>query len=60
LFDYETLKKILFNFEPETAHHFAELGLRALPYIPFLNSYMIKRNFINDSKLSQELFGITF
>jgi len=60
LLDYNTLKKVLFKFDPETAHHFAELGLRTLPYIPFLNSYMIKRNFINDTKLSQELFGMTF
>ena len=60
MLDYNTLKKVLFNFEPETAHHAAELGLRALPYIPFLNTYMTNRNFIKDAKLSQELFGVTF
>jgi len=60
LLDYNTLKKVLFNFEPETAHHAAELGLRALPYIPFLNDYMIKRNYITDAKLSQEILGMTF
>ena len=60
MLDYKTLKKVLFNFEPETAHNMAEFGLRALPYIPFLNNYMTKINFIDDSKLSQELFGMTF
>ena len=60
MLNYETLKKVLFNFEPETAHHFAELGLKALPHIPFLNEYVVKRNFINDSKLAQEIFGMTF
>ena len=60
MLNYETLKKILFNFEPETAHHFAELALKALPNIPFVNDYMVKRNFINDKKLTQELFGQTF
>lgn len=60
MLNYETLKKVLFNFEPETAHHLAELGLKALPNIPFLNDYMVKRNFINDPKLKQEIFGVTF
>ena len=60
MLNYETLKKVLFKLDPENAHHFAVLGLRALPYIPFLNDYMIKKNYINDAKLSQELFGVTF
>jgi len=60
LLNYKTLKKVLFQFDPETAHSLAELGLRSLPYIPFLNDYMIKRNFITESMLSQELFGLTF
>ncbi len=60
MLNYNTLKKVLFNFQPETAHNIAEFGLRTLPYVPILNDYMLSRNFIDDSKLSQELFGVTF
>jgi len=60
LLNYETIKKIMFNFEPETAHNIAEYGLRALPYCRFLNSYMTKRNFVNDPMLTQEIFGKKF
>ncbi len=60
MFTYETIKKIMFNFEPETAHNIAECGLRVLPYCRMLNNYMVERNFINNSMLTQELFGTTF
>ncbi|MEA3513679.1 MAG: quinone-dependent dihydroorotate dehydrogenase [Campylobacterota bacterium] len=57
---YETIKKIMFNFQPETAHTIAEYGLRALPYIRPLNNYMVEQNFINDDILTQEIFGRKF
>ncbi len=60
MFDYETLKKILFQFEPETAHNIAEFGLKTLPYCRSLNNYMVEKNFVMDAQLSQELFGVTF
>jgi len=60
MFNYETLKKIMFNFDPETAHTIAECGLKMLPYCRFINNYMVERNFINNKKLTQELFGVTF
>ena len=28
MFNYETIKKIMFNFEPENAHHIASYGLK--------------------------------
>lgn len=60
MFDYETLKKIMFNFEPETAHTIAEYGLKTLPYCRFINNYMVNKNFSNDEILTQELFGVKF
>lgn len=60
MFNYENLKKILFNFEPETAHHIAEFGLKTLPYCRTLNNYMIEKNFVMDSMLSQEIFDVNF
>ena len=60
MFEYETLKKIMFNFEPETAHSIAECGLRTLPYCRFVNSYMINKNFVNHDILTQNILGTTF
>ncbi len=60
MFNYETIKKIMFKFEPETAHHIAEYGLRILPYCRFINNYMVERNFVNNDILTQEVFGTTF
>ncbi|GGD43594.1 dihydroorotate dehydrogenase (quinone) [Malaciobacter pacificus] len=57
---YQMLKKVLFKFEPETAHHIAETGLKLLGNCKIGKKYMEKRNFISDSKLSQEIFGVTF
>ena len=60
MFTYNTLKKILFLFQPETAHHLGEYGLRVLPKCKLLNNYMVKKNFVMSPKLSQEIFGIEF
>jgi len=60
LFDYKTLKKVLFLFQPETAHNLAEIGLRILPKCKLLNNYMVNKNFIMNPKLSQVVDGIKF
>ena len=60
MINYETIKKIMFNFQPETAHTIAEYGLRALPYCRTINNYMVEKNFVNDEMLTQEVFGVTF
>ena len=58
--NYNTIKKIMFNFEPETAHSIAEQGLKLLPYCYFINKYMVKRNFIDEEILTQNILGTTF
>ena len=60
MFSYNTLKKVLFRFEPETAHHIAEFGLKVLGNCKILKAYMEKKNFISNPKLSQEVFGVKF
>ncbi|WP_418185484.1 quinone-dependent dihydroorotate dehydrogenase [Aliarcobacter vitoriensis] len=60
MFSYETLKKILFLFDPEKAHHIAECGLKTVGSCKILKSYMEKKNYINDEKLHQEIFGLKF
>lgn len=60
MINYETIKKLMFNFEPETAHHIASFGLKALPYCRIINNYMVKRNFVNNKILTQEVLGLQF
>ncbi|MFV7790498.1 quinone-dependent dihydroorotate dehydrogenase [Aliarcobacter lanthieri] len=60
MFNYETLKKILFLFDPERAHHIAEFSLKTVGTCKILSSYMEKRNYINNEKLHQEIFGLKF
>ncbi|AXX92814.1 dihydroorotate dehydrogenase (quinone) [Malaciobacter molluscorum LMG 25693] len=60
MFKYKNLKKILFLFQPETAHNLAEIALRVLQKITILNNYMTKRNFVDNDKLTQEIFGVKF
>ncbi len=60
MFSYETIKKVLFLFNPEKAHHIAECGLKIVGKCKLLKNYYEKRNYISDQKLNQELFGIKF
>ena len=59
-FTYDTIKKILFNFEPETAHTLAGFGLRVLPCCPPLLHRVAKHYFVSDAMLTQSYFGKTF
>ncbi|MCK5294775.1 MAG: quinone-dependent dihydroorotate dehydrogenase [Arcobacteraceae bacterium] len=60
MISYDTIKKIMFNFEPETAHTIAEYGLKTLPYCRMLNNYMVEQNFVNHEILTQKIFNTTF
>jgi dihydroorotate dehydrogenase len=60
LLSYQNLKKILFQFNPETAHTFAGIGLRAAALCPPALHYFSRRFFVSDPILKQELFGRTF
>ncbi|HHD80354.1 MAG TPA: quinone-dependent dihydroorotate dehydrogenase [Campylobacterales bacterium] len=59
-FSYQTIKKILFNFDPETAHTIAGLGLKTLPYAPSLLRLLKNHYFVTNSVLKQTLFGVKF
>jgi len=59
-FDYEVLKKILFLFNPEKAHNIAEYTLKTIGACNILKSYLEKKNYINNEKLHQEIFGLKF
>tara|TARA_B110000046_G_scaffold167201_1_gene184678 strand:+ start:1222 stop:2280 length:1059 start_codon:yes stop_codon:yes gene_type:complete len=60
MFNYETVKKIMFNFEPETAHDISSFGLKVLPRCRIINNMMVERNFIDNNILSQNIFNRIF
>jgi len=59
-FSYQTVKNILFRFDPETAHSIAGLGLRSLAYAPILLRALKDYYFVSNPLLRQKLLGITF
>lgn len=60
MLSYETLKKVLFKFEPETAHNIAEFSLKFLGNCKILKNHYEKKNFVEDKILEQELFKRVF
>lgn len=60
MLSYNTIKKVLFKFEPETAHHIAEFALKVTGKCKLIHKPMEKKNFIDDEKLHQEVFGVKF
>lgn len=60
MFDYSTLKKIFFKFQPETAHNIAEFGLKSTNLFPGILSFVANKFVINDKALHQNLMGANF
>ncbi|SFV67142.1 Dihydroorotate dehydrogenase [hydrothermal vent metagenome] len=60
LFSYQTIQKILFRLDPETAHSIAGLGLRSLAYAPSIMRLLKNHYFVSNPILSQTLFGKKF
>ena len=58
---YSLMKKFMFNFSPENAHHIAEFFFKnAATYTPFVLSPIAERFFIHDKRIEQTLFNRTF
>lgn len=60
MISYNFIKKLMFNFNPENAHHIAEYSLRTLPKCRTMNNYMVEKNFISHEMLSQNIFDVKF
>jgi len=60
LFSYQNIKKILFKFDPETAHSLAGFGLRTAAHCPTLLRSMKNKHFVTAPIIQQEFFGRTF
>ena len=60
MLNYESIKKVLFKLDPEFAHTLSEYYLRFVNSFPFLFSNIIKKNFVLDKILEQNIFNKTF
>jgi len=60
MFSYEYIKKIIFLFNPETAHNIAEFCLKLLSKCSIARNYFTKKNYINNQALYQEIFETKF
>ena len=60
IISYENLKKLMFKFEPETAHKIAGCGLKLIGNCPPLFRYITKQNFVDNHILKQTIFGTIF
>ena len=58
--NYDTLKKIFFRFDPETAHKIAEFGLRALYATPGGLEALAKFGVYKDEILTQKIWNLSF
>ncbi len=58
--NYELIKKLLFNFEPEMAHSIAEFTLKNISNFPFILDKLQKEYFVNDEILKQNIFDREF
>ena len=58
--NYDTLKKIFFLFDPETAHKIAEFGLRALYATPGGLEALAKFGVYKDEILTQNIWNLSF
>lgn len=58
--NYDTLKKIFFRFDPETAHKIAEFGLRALYATPGGLETLAKFGVYKDEILTQNIWNLSF
>ena len=59
-FSYQTIKKVLFNFDPETAHTIAGLGLKTVAFAPSILRLLKNHYFVTNPVLEQTLFGVKF
>ncbi len=58
--NYDTLKKIFFRFDPETAHKIVEFGLRALYATPGGLEVLAKFGVYKDEILTQNIWNLSF
>ncbi|BCD68306.1 quinone-dependent dihydroorotate dehydrogenase [Nitratiruptor sp. YY09-18] len=58
--DYQSIKNILFKFEPETAHHIAATAFELASFMPPVLNALQKRYLVTSPLLEQDIFGKKF
>lgn len=60
MFEYKSIKPLLFKLQPETAHHLICSVLKVANTFPSLFNPWIRKHFVEDKALHQTLFNRTF
>ncbi|HIE35561.1 MAG TPA: quinone-dependent dihydroorotate dehydrogenase [Campylobacterales bacterium] len=60
MLDYYDIRKLIFLLDPEDAHNIVENLSKLIQKSPFLLETLKKRYFVDDKRLSQQIFGKTF
>ncbi|BBG65799.1 dihydroorotate dehydrogenase [Hydrogenimonas sp.] len=58
--DYEKIKPLFFKLDPEYAHHMVTGLLKVGELLPQLFNPWVEKNFVDNEKLHQRIFGRTF
>lgn len=58
--DYEKIKPLFFKLDPEYAHHLVTAMLQTGEAVPQLFNRWVEKNFVDDERLHQTIFGRTF
>ena len=58
--DYEKIKPLFFKLDPEYAHHLVTGLLKVGEAVPQLFNPWVTKNFVDDERLHQQIFGCTF
>ncbi|MCI6988246.1 MAG: quinone-dependent dihydroorotate dehydrogenase [Campylobacter sp.] len=58
--NYDSIKKVFFKFQPETAHKIAETAMRATKIFPGILSFSANKFCFDDEALYQEILGMKF
>ncbi|WP_344924004.1 quinone-dependent dihydroorotate dehydrogenase [Aquimarina addita] len=54
------IRPVLFNYDPETIHHFTFRMIKIVSKIPFISSIFRSLYQVNDKRLEREVFGLKF
>ncbi|SFI63584.1 quinone-dependent dihydroorotate dehydrogenase [Thermoflavimicrobium dichotomicum] len=57
---YNTIRPLLFQMDPESAHNWTILALQMMQANPLLKKYFTKKMTVHDSRLHSQYFGQTF
>jgi len=57
---FDSVKPLIYKTDPETAHDLVDYAMRTARRCPLFFNPLIKKNFVNDESLKQNIWGLEF